>query len=799
MASTCSDSEEFQRLARALRTLSGCHRALLRASDEPALLREICRLVVEEAGYRLARIGRAEQDADQSVTVLAQAGLDPEAAEVAALRWSDTEQGRSATGQAIRSGQPCVIRDALGEPFPPLWRDFCRRNGIGSVLSLPLRIQGEVFGALTIAAPETDAFNGSERQVLDEVADDLAFGLEVLRLRQHREHAEGELRRLHRALRTRASVNRALAQARDETALLHEICRVVVDDCRYELAWVAYVGEDGGLRPVAQAGCGEAQMAPRRRWGATEAARAVLRRLQGGGPVILRDLQRNAAYPFPEEARERGYGAVVVLPLSVEGALVGSLHIVALDADAFDAQEVELLLATTADLGYGLGALRQRTRAAAAEAEMRRMALFDAVTGLPNREQLRALLDEAIAAARREHRPLAFLRIGLEHFREINETLGSAEVDAFVRAVAQRLEQAVGAAGRLGRLLEGELAVLLPRAGAEPARVLAHKLLTALYEPIEIAGLLLDARASVGFSLFPGHGTDPDALMRRAGIALTQARGSGNCVALFKGGLDSECAQRMALMSELRGAIERDELMLWCQPKLQVRSGQVCGAEALVRWKHPRLGMVSPGDFIRHAENTGLITPLTYWMLDAALRQLYAWHEQGELQPLSVNLSARDLHDPKLLERVEGALATWGADPAWIEFELTESALMLDPTAALETLARLKRLELRLAIDDYGTGYSSLAYLRQLPVDSLKIDQSFVSGMQRDRGCAAIVHSTIELAHSLGLSVVAEGVEDQATLTQLDTLACDMAQGYCISRPLPAEEFKGWWTQKARH
>jgi EAL domain-containing protein (putative c-di-GMP-specific phosphodiesterase class I) len=255
----------------------------------------------------------------------------------------------------------------------------------------------------------------------------------------------------------------------------------------------------------------------------------------------------------------------------------------------------------------------------------------------------------------------------------------------------------------------------------------------------------------------------------------------------------------MALMSELRGAIERDELMLYCQPKLQVQSGEVCGAEALVRWKHPRLGVVSPGDFIALAENTGLITPLTYWMLDAALRQLYAWSQAGEVQPLSINLSARDLHDPKLLERVEGALATWGADPAWLAFELTESALMRDPVAALETLGRLKRLDLQLAIDDYGTGYSSLSYLRQLPVDTLKIDQSFVRNLQRDQGCEAIVHSTIELAHSLGLSVIAEGVEDAATLSRLQDLACDMAQGYCISRPLPAAEFKGWWTGQARH
>jgi diguanylate cyclase (GGDEF)-like protein len=486
--------ETPERLGRALRTLSGCNRALLRTGDEAALLGEICRVVVEEGGYCMARIGRAEHDEGRSVTILAQEGLVREEGEIAALCWSDTERGRSATGIAIRTGVPCVIHDALGESFPAFWREFSRRNGIGSVLGLPLRIQGEIFGALTIAAPEADAFDGPERQVLDQAAEDLAFGLEVLRLRHRREQAEVEVRHLNRALRTRASVNRALAHAQDETALLAEICRVVVEDCSYRLAWVACVQEDGGLRPVTQAGCDEAFMAPRHEWGASEGARAVVRRLQGGRPVILRGLDHNPAYPFRDEAREHGYGAVVVLPLNVDGVLVGSLHIVALDADAFDPQEVELLLATTADLGWGLGALRQRVRAAAAEERIRRMALFDAVTELPNREQMRQWLEEAIAQARGEHRPLAFLRIGLEHFRDVNETLGSAEVDAFVRAVAQRLRQAVGAAGRLGRLLEGEFAVLLPRAGAEPARALAQRLLVALYDPIEIAGLLLDAR-----------------------------------------------------------------------------------------------------------------------------------------------------------------------------------------------------------------------------------------------------------------------------------------------------------------
>ncbi|WP_157267141.1 bifunctional diguanylate cyclase/phosphodiesterase [Azohydromonas aeria] len=791
--------DKQQRLERALRTLSGCNRALLRATEESALLHEICRVVVDEAGYCLARIGRAEHDAEQTITTLAHAGRGHHAAEINALWWSDTERGRSATGTAIRTGVECLVNDVQSQAYPAMWRDFARRRGLGSVLALPLRIEGELFGALSIGAPEVDAFGSHERQVLREVADDVAFGLEFLRLRQRREQAEAEVLRLNRALRVRAAANRALTQAQDETVLLQELCRVAVEGCGYRLAWVGYIEADEArtMRPMAHAGFEDGFLALRRSLAASRIGRTMAACLDAQRPLVMHDVTRNPAYPFREEARRRGYGSLVTLPLRVEGQLVGSVQILAAETDGFDEQEVQLLMATVDDLGYGLGALRHRLKAAAAEETIRRMAYFDAVTGLPNRTRLCQLLGTAIDAARGERRALAFVRIGMAHLQELNATLGGTEVDKLVQAVAQRLQQTVGDAGTLGRLADAEFAVLLPRCGAEPAMALAQRLVAALDDPVDVAGVLLDARSNAGISLFPGHGKDAEALMRHAGIALAQARASGNPVMLFRSGFDRDCAQRLELMGELRKAIERDELMLYCQPKLKIDSAQVCGAEALVRWQHARLGQVNPGDFIALAEQTGLITPLTYWMLEAVLQHSYAWREQGHALPLSVNLSARDLHDPKLLGRIEGALATWGAEPDWIEFELTESALMLDPSAALEKLHQLKRLDLRIAIDDYGTGYSSLAYLQRLPVDALKIDQTFIKRMRRDSDSAAIVHSTIDLAHSLRLLVIAEGVEDDETFNDLAAMACDQAQGYCISRPLPADQFQGWCVGRA--
>ena len=799
MKNSRSHQEELERLSRALRTLSGSNRALLRADDEPSLLGEICRVVVEEAGYRAAMVGRAEHDEGQSITVLAKVNLE-EVADTQALTWADTELGHGATGTAIRTGKPHLVNNILTDPFPEFWREFARQRGLGSVLSLPLRVEGEIFGALTIGAPEPDAFDEQEMQVLMEAAADLAFGLETLRLRHRRQQAEQEILRLNRALRTRAAVNQALSRATDEASLLEEICRVAVEHCGYRLAWVGYVERDEAMtiRPMAHAGFDEGYIDLPRAWATSERTRTIAATLDAGQPVVLRDLQ-DPSYPFQEESRQRGFGSMLALPLRVEGQLVGALRILAAEADAFDDKEVELLMATASDLSYGLDSLRARARAVQAEATIKRMAHFDAVTGLPNRVRLRDLLAEAIASAKDDRRSLALLRVEMDRFRDINETLGDRDVDTLVREVAARLERTVGQAAPLARLADSEFAVVLPRGGAEHAILCAQKIVAMLSEPIELSGLLLDVQSSIGISLYPGHGTEADALMRRASIALDQARLSGTGVSLFKGGLDRECAQRMSLMGDLRGAIEHDELLLYCQPKLQMSSGRVCGAEALVRWQHPRLGMVGPGDFIKLAESTGLITPLTYWVLEATLRQTYAWHELGLHQPLSVNLSARDLRDPKLVEHISGSLATWGAQPGWIEFELTESALMEDPVGALETLTRLKRLDVSLTIDDYGTGYSSLSYLQRLPVDSIKIDQSFVTDMVTNKDSAAIVHSTIELAHNLDLTVIAEGVEDQGTFDRLAALGCDMAQGYCISRPIPADQFRAWEAQPARH
>ena len=791
--------QEHQCLNRALRTLSGCNRALLRAEDEATLLQEICRVIVEQAGYRLAWVGRAEQDAAKTVTPMAHAGVEQAYVDSLNISWADNERGHGPSGTAIRTGQPSLARNLLTDPNTAPWREGAIAHGIASVLSLPLRVEGAIFGAIGIGAPEPDAFGAQELELLSEAAEDLAFGLEALRSKARRAQAEQEIQRLNRALSTRVAVNHALIHAIDEPSLLKEVCRVLVAECGYRLAWVAYLQEDPAEpeRQVAYAGDDHGYLARVEAWAGSAEGKAYIQQfdaeLTAGRPLVIRNLLDEPVEALKDVAIEHNIAAVIVLPLRVDEVLIGKLVITAAESDAFDEQEVDLLFATANDLGFGIATLRTRARALQAEATIRRMAYTDELTGLPNRLRLHELLENAISEARHEHRPLGLLHLEVGRSQEISEALGYREGDRLQQAIAARLAQAAGQGNPLARLGECQYAVLMPSGGAEQASQLAQKILVALYDPIDLSGVFLDARANIGIALYPGHGTDPDALIRRSASAMEQAKRSSSGYALFQGGLDRECAQHLTLMSELRRAIDGNQLLLHYQPKLQIATNTVCGSEALVRWQHPQHGLLPPNDFIKLAENAGLITPLTYWVLDAALGQSYAWHQEGDHRPVSVNLSAHDLRDPKLIERIRGAFATWGAQPNWIEFELTESALMEDPVAALATLTQLRNLDSRLTIDDFGTGYSSLAYLQKLPVDSLKIDQSFVTRMlSDDDDSAKIVRSIVELAHNLDLEVIAEGVESNETLTRLGNFGCDIAQGFSISRPIPGDSFRAW-------
>jgi diguanylate cyclase (GGDEF)-like protein len=593
----------------------------------------------------------------------------------------------------------------------------------------------------------------------------------------------------------------------DEQELLHDMCQVIVGTGGYSGACVAYAMHDEAksVRWVAASGMDIALLeALHVTWADTEwGNNTVGFALRTGQPLVGKRtdelVQASEAFDrLRQYLNEGGYASFTALPLSVEGEVFGALAIGATDADAFDEVEINLLGELADDLAYGIANLRTRIQNRERQTTITRLAYYDTLTGLPNRTLLVEALDAAIEVAKQQHRSLALLHLEVGHFREINKVLGYRASDNLLLALCRRLTSEIRGDETLARVGEAEFALLLPNGGAEYAIQVAQRVLNTLREPVEVAELSVDARVGIGIALFPGHATDAEFLIRRANVAMHQANLAHGGYAMYIGGQEKEHTRRLALMGDLHRAIKNNELHLYCQPKVNIASRRVCGAEALVRWQHPQHGSVPPSEFIRLAEEAGTITPLTNWMLRAAFSQAYAWHKAGLEWALAVNLSAHDLYDPGLIERIQGLFSTWGIPPALIQFELTESALMIDPFASLETLERLKHLDVELFIDDYGTGYSSLSYLQKLPVDGVKIDQSFVMPMVASGDSAMIVSSIIELSHNLGLKVVAEGVESQAVWDRLATLRCDVAQGYLISMPMPAEQCQEWnnkWLQ----
>lgn len=426
-----------------------------------------------------------------------------------------------------------------------------------------------------------------------------------------------------------------------------------------------------------------------------------------------------------------------------------------------------------------------------AEKKIHRLAFYDALTGLPNRNMVYDRLRNAIRSGG-EVRPMALLLLDLDRFNEVNDTLGHARGDVLLRKVGIRISAAMRPVGTTARLGGDEFAVVQPVSSRTEAAQAARRILKALETPFIIEELPISVEASIGIALYPEHGKTADVLMQRADVAMNAAKQSGSGLLVYDTRFDHHSHRRLALMGELRQAIERDRLSLHYQPKIDLRTGRAIGVEALARWQHQEYGPIPPDQFILPAERTGLVRPLTLWVFSKAHSQAIEWHREGKRITMAVNLSARNLTDPQLPERISELMQAGGLPADMIEMEVTESAIISDPLRSLEAVRRLKSMGIRLAIDDFGTGYSSLAYLKTLPVDTLKVDKSFVLNMTRSQNDSVIVRSIIDMAHNLGLKVVAEGVETGDVLEDLKAMGCDEAQGYHMCRPLPAEELGNW-------
>ena len=419
--------------------------------------------------------------------------------------------------------------------------------------------------------------------------------------------------------------------------------------------------------------------------------------------------------------------------------------------------------------------------------------LHDALTGLPNRNLLADRVDRALEDGSRGGSKTGLLLIDLDRFREINDTFGHRYGDALLTQIGPRLRAHVRDGDTIARLGGDEFAVLLPDIGDRAtALVVADALQHALEAPFQVEGVDLDVEASIGIVLSGEHGDDAATLLQRVDIAMYVAKGQNLGIFVYDPGADGYSPGRLALLGELRRAVENNELFLHFQPQVSICTGEVIGAEALVRWQHPTRGIVFPDDFVPLAERTGLIGPLTAFVLNAAVTQAKVWSDAGQPLPVAVNLSVRNLSDEDLPRQVGAVLKAHQLPAALLKLEVTESAIMFDPVGAGRVLRQLADLGIDISIDDFGAGYTSLGELKSLPVTEFKIDKSFVMNMNKDASDALIVHSVVDLGHNLGLTIVAEGVENPAALEQLAAYGCDAAQGYHLCRPVAADAFDAW-------
>jgi diguanylate cyclase (GGDEF)-like protein len=608
---------------------------------------------------------------------------------------------------------------------------------------------------------------------------------------QRLEH-ERRIARLTRIYAVLSGINSTIVRVRDRQKLFDEACRILTELGEFPTAWIGLLDPDTqDITPVAWRGPETDRdlvfgIAFSARMDTPEGATTIGRALRERRPVILNDLvaDRDARAALVQMV-ERGYRSIVALPLVSGESCMGVLALHSMESGAFDSQEMNLLVELAGDIAFALEYLRR-------EEEVDYLAFHDPVTGLANRSMLHQHLSRITGDADMKHSPFGVLLININNFRDINDTLGHKNGDILLRAIANRISSAVWESDVVACLGGDEFAVLLPHlASGGDIDLVVEKISDALQRPITVQGLPINLEASAGIALYPDHGTTADLLWQHADIALREAQATHSEYLLYVPDIDHYDPRKLALLGGIRDAIERNQFLLHFQPTIDLQTERTMGVEALLRWQHPERGLIFPDQFIPVVERTGLIQPLTTWVLANALQQGHVWYQSGLPLDVSVNLSARNLLNRNLAPEILDIVSRSSFPLGRLTLEVTESAIMIDPARAKSILSELNDAGIKISMDDFGIGQSSLSYLKDLPIRKLKIDKSFVMEYRKPRN-AAIVRSAIELAHNLDITVTAEGVEDRATCQALQELGCEQAQGYYFSKPLPVDKVTDW-------
>jgi diguanylate cyclase (GGDEF)-like protein len=620
----------------------------------------------------------------------------------------------------------------------------------------------------------------------------------ILRDITERRTAEQRIERLTRFYAALNETNEAIMRITRREALFERVCEIAVEKGQLALAWIGLVDwSNESVRAAAAAG-EEMSYVP----GACQRISAA--RLRGDSPtatairnncaVIFNHAPAHAGVRWREVSANHNVRAIAVIPLAQAGKVIGALCLYAREWGYFDPELVLLLRKMADNVSFALDNFVREAQRRDAEQHVRHLAHHDVLTGLPNRTLLADRVDVAIEQARRGGSQLALLFVDLDRFKLINDSLGHLVGDELLERVAERLVHCVRASDTVGRQGGDEFLVLLPDiAHVEDAARVAEKIVAEVTQPYYVAQHELATGASIGIAIFPDNGSDMVELLRNADAAMYAAKQAGrNRFQFYSHNMNARASERLQLEQDLRYAVERGELYLVYQPQVAMATGAVVGIEALARWRHPKLGLVPPDRFIPLAEESGLILPIGEWVLREACRQRSAWNALPATVRMCINVSAIQFRQPDFPRLMTEVLSASALAPGSVELEITETVVMQGAQAVIAPLSGLSAQGLTLAIDDFGAGYSSLSYLRHLPIQRLKVDRSFISDLAVSDDAAAITRAILSMGHTLGLEVIAEGVETPAQADLLRSAACDRAQGFLYCEPLDSVAVAAW-------
>jgi diguanylate cyclase (GGDEF)-like protein len=786
--------DQKERVTRMFAALSSTNEAIMRAKTRTQLFETACEAAAFGGRFTSTTIGLVRPGKD-FLDIVASAG--PTAAVTRKVRLSvkeDRPEGRGITGIAFRSRKPCISNDYLADPRGGQFHGSVRDDGGRAVAVFPLFSGGEAVGILLFIAAEQDAFTPASVDLLQRLADNISFAIGNFDLAEEKNRADKQKDRLTRMYAALSATNEAIMRAKSRDELFELVCEAAVLAGTFTSTTILLADAGGeSLRIAASKGRNNGRLRSTRL-----SVSAELPEGQGlsgtafrtKSPCITNKLLADERLAYWHAlARGGGTMSAAAFPLFSKGSeAVGVLLFCASEENVFTDDLVELLARLAENISFALDNFDRADEKTKADARIEYLASHDSLTSLPNREMFNELLHHAIEAARRYQRRFAVLFIDLDRFKIINDSLGHEAGDTLLVEIATRLRQGLRSSDIVARLGGDEFVVILEETGDNHGvEHIARNLLSVLSQPLELSGHECHTTASIGIAMYPDDGTDVHTLTKNADMAMYLAKEDGkNDFRFFTKEVKMQSIDRLILETSLRHALERNQFSLQYQPKVDLATRQITGVEALLRWAHPERGMLSPGLFIPLAEETGLIVPIGRWVLKEACAQNMAWQRCG-LRPVSmaVNLSPRQFVDENLLNDIDEALAASGMSPVLLQLEVTESMVMRNVSRAIKILDAIQSRGIRLAIDDFGTGYSSMSLMKQFPIDTIKIDRSFVRDLPDDSEDQAIAQAIISMGKALGMTVVAEGVETTEQETFLRDHACDEMQGYLFSKPVP--------------